>query len=456
MSAVIAELARIAGPEHVQADPPASALGDATESRGLHGRADALVRPGTTAEVAAVVAWCCAAGVPIVPRGGGTGFAGGAVPNGGVVVELGRMTRVRRFDPGLWRIEVEAGLTTAHLRRLAREHGLLFGPDPGAAEQSQIGGNIATNAGGPHALKYGVTGDWVTGLEAVVPPGEVVRVGGALTKDVAGYDVKRLLVGSEGTLGIITAAWLRLVPAPEAALPVVAAYGSSTEGCAAVLAVLAAGLRPAALDVLDGATTAAAAAAFPLGGLPEPAPFLVVAEADGSAAEARTVAAELRDVLGDGALAVFAPSAAPDVAALWRWRDGVSLAVTAQRGGKVSEDVAVPLDALAEAFRETERIGARHGLPSCCWGHAGDGNLHATFLVDPADPGELGRAEAAAGELFAFAAARGGTVSGEHGIGLVKRGGLRRQWGPAAVELHRAIKRAFDPQGLMNPGKKEP
>lgn len=214
MSAVIAELARIAGAEHVQADPPPSALGDATESRGLHGRADALVRPATTEEVAAVVACCCANRVPIVPRGGGTGFAGGAVPDGGVVVELGRMTRVRRFDPGLWRIEVEAGLTTAHLRRLAREHGLLFGPDPGAAEQSQIGGNIATNAGGPHALKYGVTGDWVTGLEAVVPPGDVVRVGGALTKDVAGYDVKRLLVGSEGTLGVITAAWLRLVPAP--------------------------------------------------------------------------------------------------------------------------------------------------------------------------------------------------------------------------------------------------
>ena len=155
-----------------------------------------------------------------MPRGGGTGFAGGAVPvGGGLVVGLERLSRIRALDPGLWRMHVEAGATTATVRRLARENGLLFPPDPGAAEQSQIGGNIATNAGGPHAFKYGVTGAWVTGLEAVVAPGELITVGGPIRKDVAGYDLRSLLIGSEGTLGIITAAWLRLIPAPEASLP---------------------------------------------------------------------------------------------------------------------------------------------------------------------------------------------------------------------------------------------
>src|SRR3989442_2000785 len=196
-----------------------------TEARGLSGRADAVALPRSAAEVAEVVAWCYAHGVAIVPRGGGTGYAGGAVPlDGGVVLSLERLDRVRSFDPLLWRIEVEAGLRTAELRRIAREGGLLFAPDPGAAEQSQIGGNIATNAGGPHTFKYGVTGAWVTGLEVVLPPGELVRVGGAIRKDVAGYDLKNLLLGSEGTLGVVTAVWLKLIPAPEAALPVVGFY----------------------------------------------------------------------------------------------------------------------------------------------------------------------------------------------------------------------------------------
>src|SRR5918912_4620777 len=229
--------------------PTAAYLTDMTEARGLSGRADAVALPRTAEEVAEVVAWCYERGVPIVPRGGGTGYAGGSVAlDGGVVLSLERLDRVRSFDPLLWRIEVEAGMRTAELRRVAREGGLLFAPDPGAAEQSQIGGNIATNAGGPHASKYGVTGAWVLGLEAVVAPGELVELGGPLRKDVAGYDLTHLLVGSEGTLGVITSVWLRLTPAPEAAWPVVAFFDGVRAGCAAIERIVGSGLPVAAIE----------------------------------------------------------------------------------------------------------------------------------------------------------------------------------------------------------------
>ena len=433
--------------------PSAAYLTDMTEARGLSGRADAVALPRRAAEVAEVVAWCYSHGVAIVPRGGGTGYAGGAVPvDGGVVLSLERLDRVRTFDPLLWRIEVEAGLRTAELRRIAREGGLLFAPDPGAAEQSQIGGNIATNAGGPHAFKYGVTGAWVTGLEAVIPPGDVVDVGGPIRKDVAGYDLKSLLIGSEGTLGIVTAAWLRLLPAPDAALPVGAFYADTTAGCAALERVLGNGLTVAALEFLDAATLELAGRAFP-GGVPRGAGFLVLAEADGTFEEAALLRDELIDVLGEDALDVVSPEG-PAVAELWRWRDGVSIAVGTARGGKVSEDIVVPFDRLGEGIDETIAIGRRHDLVACSWGHAGDGNLHSTFLVSPQDEDELARADAAAGELFALAARLGGSVSGEHGVGWLKRGQLERQWSPRALQLHDEIKRVFDPKGLLNPGKK--
>lgn len=448
------ELASLLSAGAVLDDVPGAYLADQTETRGVTGRADAVVLPATAEEVAAVVAWCYDRGVPIVPRGGGTGFAGGAVPlDGGVVVCLDRLDRVRSFEPLLWRIHVEAGVRTATLRRLARENGLFFPPDPGAAEQSQIGGNIATNAGGPHAFKYGVTGHWVTGLEVVLPPGELVSIGGPIRKDVSGYDLRGLLIGSEGTLGIVTAAWLRLLPAPEAALPVAAFYPGTREGVAAVERVLGNGLLVAALEYLDGGTLAAAGPSFP-GGVPSGAGFLVLAEADGSAEEAARLGAELLETLGEDALGLYAPKESAEVAALWRWRDGVSIAVSAQRGGKVSEDIVVPLDRLAEAVEETLAIGRRHDLSACSWGHAGDGNLHSTFLVSPESADELERARAAAGELFALAIRLGGSVSGEHGIGVVKRDGLERQYPARAVSLMAAVKEAFDPRGLMNPGKK--
>jgi glycolate dehydrogenase FAD-linked subunit len=432
--------------------PTAAYLADETEARGLRGRADAVALPRSAQEVAEVVAWCYEHEVAIVPRGGGTGYAAGAVPiDGGVVLSLERLDRVRSFDPLLWRIEVEAGVRTAELRRIAREGGLLFPPDPGGAEQSQIGGNIATNAGGPHAYKYGVTGAWVTGLEVVVAPGELIRLGGPLRKDVAGLDLKSLLIGSEGALGVITAAWLRLTPAPEAAWPVVGFFDGVRAGCAAIERVVGSGLPAATLEYLDSETMRYAGSTFP-GEVPDGA-FAVIAEADGSHDEAARVRADLLELFEEDAVALYAPETAAEIAALWTWREGLTMVVGAQRGGKASEDIAVPLDRLAEAIEESLEVGRRLGLPASSWGHAGDGNLHTTFLLDPTDERELELAARVSEELFALALRLGGTISGEHGVGFIKRNWLERQLGPRAFELHGAVKRAFDPRNLLNPGK---
>jgi glycolate oxidase subunit GlcD len=449
------DLAGLLGPDAVL--DPAEATGyssDESEGSGVHGTPDAIVQPGTAEQVADVLAWCYERGFAIVPRGGGSGFAGGAVPvDGGVVVSMERLNQVLSFEPELWRMRVQAGVATATVRRLARENGLTFPPDPGASEQSQIGGNIATNAGGPHAFKYGVTGHWVTGLQAVVPPGELIEVGGPIRKDVAGYDLRGLLIGSEGTLGLITSAWLRLIPAPEARLPVLALYPDAAAGCAAILRILESGLRPATIEYLDAGALAAAGGSLP-GGTPADAGFLVLSEADGSEAAAQATADELAEALEAEALELRRFDSRGSVEELWRWRDGVSFAVSARRGGKLSEDISVPLDRLAEAISETVEIGRRHGLDACSWGHAGDGNLHSTFLVDSLDPDQLARASDAAEDLFGLAARLGGSVSGEHGLGWLKRGQLARQWGEGALRLHEEVKRAFDPKGLLNPGKK--
>ncbi len=344
-------------------------------------------------------------------------------------------------------------MTTGEVHRLAREHGLRFPPDPGAAEQSQIGGNIACNAGGPHAFKYGVTGRWVTGLEAVVPPGEVITIGGPIRKDVASYDLRSLLIGSEGTLGIVTAAWLRLVPAPELELPVAAFYAGVGEAVAAIERVLATGVVPAAIEYFDGTTLRFAGGSFP-GGVPAEAGFMVIVEADGAAEEARRAQRELLEALREEALSLHAPERPGEVAEVWRWRGGIAFALLAQKGGAIGEDVAVPLDRLAEIAEETLAIGARHDLVALSFGHAGDGNIHSNFLFSPDDPAELERVEAACEEIYELAVRLRGSVSGEHGVGCLKRGALERQLDPVTLELHRGVKRLFDPKGLLNPGKK--
>lgn len=427
-------------------------LADGTELEGVIGTAEAVVTPSEAEAVAATVDWCYTRGVPVFPRGGGTGYAGGCVPHGGVVISTERLTKTRWFDPLGWSVEVEAGVTTRRLQDLARSNGLYYPVDPGAAEQSHVGGNAATNAGGPHAFKYGVTRFWMTGVEVVLAPGRLVRLGSSTRKDVAGYDLLSLLVGSEGTLGIITALCLRLIPAVEARLPVVGLFDSVDAGTEAMRAAMACGAFPSALEYLDRATLEMAGGAFP-GDVPANAAFALIAEADGSYEEATAGRESLLVALAD-ATAVHAPVEAGEVKALWRWREGVSLAVASSLGGKMSEDIAVPLHALRAAIEGTAEIGARHGLRACSWGHAGDGNLHSTFVFDRTDASAVAKARAATADLFQLAIDLGGTISGEHGIGETKTGWLRKQWPAEAFSMHQGIKSLFDPAGLLNPGKK--
>jgi len=446
------ELKRLVGGEHVlEGDAAAAYDRDSSGRRGVQGRADAVVLPASPAEVAAVVSWCYEHDVAMVPRGGGTGLTGGAVAiGGGVMISMERLVAIRELTPELWRMYVEAGVSTSHVQRLARENGLLFAPDPGASEQSQIGGNVATNAGGPHALKYGVTGAWVAGLEVVLAPGELVELGGWARKDVSGYDLTSLIVGSEGTLGLITAVRLRLLPAREATAPLVIFLEDRTRGCEAILAVLAAGIEPSALEFIDGVTLGILARGYP-GEVPPQAGFALIAEVDGSREQVASELAELRDLLGPMAVAIEEPA---DARALWRWRDGANGLVAAERGAKVSEDVVFPVELLADGLERFQEISERHGLESCAWGHGGDGNVHASVLIDPSSDADVDASAAVGEELFGLVASLGGSIAGEHGIGWLKRGRLADQWPAAAVALHEQIKRAFDPKGLLNPGKK--
>ena len=358
---------------------------------------------------------------------------------------------MRELEPGLWRMLPEAGVSTRDVQRLARENGLFFAPDPGASEQSQIGGNVATNAGGPHALKYGVTGAWVTGLEAVLAPGELVQIGGWARKDVAGYDVKDLLIGSEGTLGVITAVRLRLLPAREAQIAQVAFFAHARAGVRGDAGRAGGGHRGGG-DGLRGRRGAGARG----GRLPgRAAGGCGLRAADGGRRDARAGAragGRVDELLGGDALAI---DRAPDASALWRWRDGFNGVLSGVRGAKVSRGRVVSgrapaggagaLRAARAAPRpELVRVRARRRRQRARDRARGPGATRRS----------LTRARALGAELFALVGELGGSIAAEHGVGWLKRGLLEAQWDERTVQLHEQIKRAFDPKGLLNPGKK--
>ena len=445
---------RIVGAENVLRDQKSrTAYGTDALERGRP--ADLVVRPGTTAEVSQIVRLCHDARLPLTPRGAGTGYTGGAVPTaGGVVLALDRFDRILEIDaPNLLAV-VQPNVVTAALQTAVEAVGLFYPPDPASLHRSAIGGNVAECAGGPRAFKYGTTRHYVLGLEAVLPTGEVIRTGGKSVKNVVGYDLTRLLVGSEGTLAILTEVTVRLVPKPAAARTVRAVFRDVETAAAAVLGIVADGVVPAAIEIIDGECLAAVAAAGFESLAPPGAAVLLLIEVDGSPAgvdeDLARVQAACRSA---GASDLRAARDGAQREALWRVRRDLSPALRRLAPLKINHDVVVPRARVPALFRAVASLRASSGLRMACFGHVGDGNIHVNILLDPADTAALARARDVERRLFEAVLALEGSISGEHGIGFTKAPYLGLELSPAAIALHRRLKRAFDPHGILNPGK---
>ncbi|MFG1603315.1 FAD-binding oxidoreductase [Actinoplanes sp. NPDC049265] len=423
------------------------------------GRAVAAVRPRSTDEVAAIVAECARQGLAVVPRGAGTGLSGGAnAVDDCVILDLSKMNTILEIDPGNMLCVVQAGVVNNDLKAAVAEHGLWYPPDPASAPWSTIGGNVATNAGGMCCLKYGVTRDYVLGLTAVAggPAGDygtVVRLGRRTTKGVAGYDLTSLFVGSEGTFGVVTEVTLRLRPArTEPTRTAVGAFGSLVAAGEAVAECTRRGLLPAALELMDKATLTAVEEWKHLG-LSADAEALLLAEIDtpGAAGEAEAMA--MADAF-TAAGALWAESSTDEFEAeqLLAARR-LAYPALERLGSVLSEDVCVPRSAIPGMLATIEAIGARHGVTIATIAHAGDGNLHPLIITPTGDDVARGAAQQAFEEILAEAIAAGGTVTGEHGVGLLKRGGMRRELSPEVLAMQSAVKQTLDPRNLFNPGK---
>jgi glycolate oxidase len=412
----------------------------------------AVVFPRSTAEVSTVVRMAAEQGVPIVPRGAGTGLSGGATAvDGAISVVLEGMNDIIEIDPANLLVVTQPGVINAELGRAVAEHGLFYPPDPASYETCSIGGNLAENAGGLRCVKYGVTGDYVLGLEVVLADGEVIRTGGRVVKDVMGYDLTHLFVGSEGTLGIITEATLRLRPAPPPKVTMLAFFPSVAHAGDAVSRMTAEGLVPVTLELMDQRTLHATDSALGLG-LDRNAGAMLLIESDAGPA----AAAEL-DIAEDACRAARATSVqrATDGARADILREARRKAYWAleQEGVARMEDVGVPRSRVAELLVAIESRASEHGVDVGIYGHAGDGNFHPTFVEAADEPAAEARIDAVRADIYRDVIALGGTVSGEHGTGTVKRGYLEAQRGARGVAAMRAIKDALDPQGILNPGK---
>jgi glycolate oxidase len=411
----------------------------------------AVVRATSTDDVQATVKIAAAHGIPIVPRGAGSGLAGGASAiDGCILLCLEQMRAVHIDAPGMYAV-VQPGLMNAEVKQAARQHGLWYPPDPSSYEFCSIGGNLATNAGGLCCVKYGVTTDYVLALEVVLADGRAVRLGGRTIKDVAGYDLKRLFVGSEGTLGIITEATLRLRPLPPAACTMVATFTDVENAGNTVSAVMAV-MRPATMELMDR-TTVNAVERYRRMGLDTEAGATLIAQSDsGGAQGAEEVAAMERIALAHGATFV-ATTDDPDEGEMFLEARRLSFASLFDLGTPLIEDVGVPIDRIAELVTGVEAIAAEHETLIATVGHAGDGNFHPFISFDGTDPEAAKRADRAFAAVIALALELGGTITGEHGVGIVKAPYLVDQIGPDVLGLSRQIKALLDPQGILNPGK---
>jgi glycolate oxidase len=414
--------------------------------------ADVVVLAETTAQVSFVLRTTQAHGVPVTPCGARSGKSGGSMPvDGGVVLSLERMKKIKRISVEDLTAVVEPGVVTGDLMKAAEEVGLFYPPDPNSWESCTLGGNVAENAGGPRALKYGVTRDYVLGLEWVMPRGEVLRVGRQTIKGVAGYDLVGLFVGSEGTLGVATEVTLQLLPRPRVVQTALLIFRDVQAAARAVTAVLAGGILPRTLELLDDVSIRAVDGRgfnFPAG-----TGAAVLAEVDGNQDDA--VFAELAQLseiaTAHGATETLLAQGDAQREQLWAARRTLSTALRALARHKLSEDIAVPRSAIVDTIRRLKAMGEELGLTVATYGHAGDGNLHANILFDSQDQRPL--VETALRRMAELAISVGGTITGEHGVGLAKRDLLPLEQSEGVLQLQRQLKSLFDPAGLLNPGK---
>ena len=418
--------------------------------------ADAVVLPANTQEVAAIARFCNERRIPLVPRGGGTGYTGGAVPtHGGVVLSLERLNRILEIDEANLLAVVEPHVVTGDLQDAVERVGLFYPPDPQSLRTSVIGGNVAECAGGPRAFKYGVTKQYVLGLEAVLPTGDVIHTGGKVVKNVVGYDLTHLLVGSEGTLAILTKIILRLIPKPPVQATLRATFPTVSHAVDAVIRLIRARVVPAALELVDGDSLEAVAAYLGVRSLaPAGTGALLLLEVDGLAelvaGEADRVEAACRDA---GATELLRAKDDAERTELWRVRRELSPSLKMISPIKFNHDVVVPKGRVPELFELVERLRSQTRLRIPCFGHVGDGNIHVNIMVTPGDDDEMRRAHEAERVLFEGVVALEGSISGEHGIGFAKAPYVSLVLSPVEIALMKSIKRVFDPNNILNPGK---
>ena len=450
---ILRRLAAIVGRENVSC---------AAEDRICHGYdasrmkaiPDYVVTPAGARQVSDLLVAANEMGIPVYPRGAATGLTGGALAlRGGIALDMSRMRAIRSIDPDNGTGTAEAGVVLADFQAAAEKKGLFYPPDPASREFCTIGGTLAECAGGLRCVKYGVTRDYLLSAEAVLPTGEIIHTGSRTMKSVVGYDLGRLLVGSEGTLCVFTEATFKLIPLPESVKTMMAFFSRLMDCVRAVLGIFSEGVLPSICEIMDETTISCIRDYRPFD-IPPGTRALLLVETDGSVeSAAHEMDAAAGACRGAGALSVETASDEAEAALLWEVRRSASPALYSFRAGKINEDVCVPRSRMPELFRGIEAIAASRGVPVACFGHAGDGNIHVNALYDPRDENERRGAEEAAEDLFRLVIDLGGSISGEHGIGVTKARFLGWEVGERERRLMREIKRLLDPNNILNPGK---
>lgn len=413
---------------------------------------EAIVFARTTRDVSETLRFASRRKIPVTARGAGKGYVGGCVPEReGIVLSLARMSRIVKLSQKDSIAIVQPGVITATLQNQAREKGLYYPPDPASLKESTIGGNIATNAGGPRCVKYGVTGNFVLGTEVVLADGTIVRTGGTTIKNKTGFNLTQLFVGSEGMLGIVTEATLRLIPCPPDRALLVGAFPTARQAASCIREALRSGLLPSALEVADPFTLKAAR--DHLGNVPR-GDALVFLETDGLPEAVKAQAAHARRIFQKtGATSIRSARGEEACEKLWEVRRGLSASLKASGLRKLNEDIVVPLGRLLDVFALAEKLQKKHGFPVACFGHAGDGNIHVNIMVPPDMPHDAPEGQRALDDLFGQVLRWKGSITGEHGVGLAKKRWWEQATSAELRALHQSVKQALDPSGLLNPGK---